>query len=159
MKVQNIMSTEAFSVGSEQSLHDAARLMWEHNCGSAPVVNEDNQVVGMVTDRDIAMAAYLNGSCLSDIPVSVAQSKEVVCCKPDDEIDDVQYKMRTYQLHRIPVIDSNSQAVGIVSLNDIACAYKAGTKGVKAQDISMTLAAICNPMKQLSSVPKSVASA
>lgn len=158
MKVENIMSTEVFCVGSAQSLNDAAQLMWEHNCGSAPVVDEDNQMVGMITDRDIAMAAYINGGSLSTIPVSVAQSKEIVCCKSDEEVDDIQYKMRTHQLHRIPVIDDHGQPVGIVSLNDIARAYKAGTKGLKAQDISTTLAAICSPMKKYSE-PSSVAAA
>ena len=158
MKVENIMSTEVFCVGSAQSLNDAAQLMWEHNCGSAPVVDEDNQMVGMITDRDIAMAAYINGGSLSSIPVSVAQSKEIVCCKSDDEVDDIQYKMRTHQLHRIPVIDDNGQPVGIVSLNDIARAYKAGTKGLKAQDISTTLAAICSPMTKYSD-PSSAAAA
>ena len=148
MKVQNIMTTEVFCVGSAQSLNDAAQLMWEHNCGSAPVVDEDNQMVGMITDRDIAMSAYINGGSLNTIPVSVAHSKQVVCCKSDDDINDIQYKMRTYQLHRIPVVDDKGHPVGIVSLNDIACAYKAGTRGLKAQDISNTMATICSPMKE-----------
>ena len=158
MKVRDIMTAEVFCVGSAQSLSDAARLMWEHNCGSAPVVDENNRMQGMVTDRDIAMAAYINGGSLNAIPVSVAQSKHIACCKPDDEIDDVQHMMQIHQVHRIPVVDSNCQPVGIVSLNDIACAYKAGTKGLKAQDISRTLAAICGPIKNYSG-PSSVVAA
>jgi len=58
VKVENIMTSTVFCVGSGQSLNEAAQLMWEHNCGSLPVVDEDNQIVGMLTDRDIAMAAY-----------------------------------------------------------------------------------------------------
>ena len=158
MKVQNVMTTEVFCVGAAQSLNDAAQLMWEHDCGSAPVVDEDNQMVGMITDRDIAMAAYINGGSLNAIPVSVAQSKQIVCCKSDDEIGDVQHLMQMHQVHRIPVVDDSGTPVGIVSLNDIACAYKAGTRGLKAQDISNTLAAICSPMKKYSG-PSSVAAA
>jgi CBS domain-containing protein len=156
MKVQNVMTTEVFCVGDAQSLQDAAHLMWEHDCGSAPVVDDDNQIMGMITDRDIAMAAYVNGGSLKAIPVSLVQSKQVVCCKSGDEIDDVQHLMQMNQVHRIPVIDDTGQPVGIVSLNDIACAFKAGTKGLKAQDISNTLAEICSPMKKFSA-PRSVA--
>jgi CBS domain-containing protein len=148
MKVQEIMATEVFCVVDEQSLKEAAKLMWEHDCGSAPVVDEDNLMVAMITDRDIAMAAYLNGGSLSAIPVALAQSDRVVCCKSDDEIDDVQHLMQMNQVHRIPVIDDRGHPVGIVSLNDIACAYKAGTEDLRAQDVSNTLAAICSPMKK-----------
>jgi CBS domain-containing protein len=158
VNVQNIMTTDVYCVGSTQSLNDAAQLMWEHNFGSAPVVDQYNQLVGVITDRDIAMAAYINGGSLNDIPVSVAQSQQVVCCKSDDEIDDVQHLMQKHQVHRIPVVDDKGQPVGIVSLNDIACAYKAGTRGLKARDISNTLAAICSPMKKYSG-PGSVAAA
>ena len=158
MKVQNIMTAEVLCVGSAQSLKEAAQLMWEHNCGSAPVVDGNDKIVAMVTDRDIAMAAYINGCSLDAIPLTIAQSKEVVCCKPDDEIDDVQHIMQMHQVHRIPVIDDDSRPVGIVSLNDVACAYKAGTKGLKAQDISKTLAAICSPVKKFSG-PSSVVAA
>lgn len=150
MKVQSLMTSKVYCVGNEQSLNDAAKLMWEHNCGSAPVVDRDNKVVGMITDRDIAMAAYINGNRLDAIPVSVAHSKHLVSCKVDDEMDDVQRMMQMHQMHRIPVLDKEGEAVGIVSLNDIACAQKAGVKGLRAQDVSDTLAAICGSIKKFS---------
>ena len=148
MKVQNLMTRKVYCVGKEQSLNDAAKLMWEHNCGSAPVVDQDNKVVSMITDRDIAMAAYINGNRLDAIPVSVAQSKHLISCQVDDEMDEVQRLMQTHQMHRIPVLDNKGEAVGIVSLNDIACAQKAGVKGLRAQDISDTLAAICGSIQK-----------
>lgn len=148
MKAQSIMTSNVFCVGSEKSLRDAAKLMWEHNCGSIPVVGEGNRLVSMITDRDIAMAAYLNGAPLETIPLSVAQSKQLVSCKPDDDIKDVQQMMQTYQKHRIPVVNKEGEPVGIISLNDIACALEAGVKGLKAQDISSTLAAICGSIKK-----------
>jgi len=158
MKVENIMTSTVFCVGSGQSLNEAAQLMWEHNCGSLPVVDEDNQIVGMLTDRDIAMAAYINGKTLSEIPVSTAHSQELVCCQKGDDISDVQHMMQGHQVHRIPVIGDGGEAIGIVSLNDLALAYKAGTRQIKAKDISDTLAAICGPSK-VAGTPTAVAAA
>ena len=148
MKVKNIMTARVFCVDANQTLGDAAHLMYERNCGSAPVVDDGEKIVGMVTDRDIAMAAYMNGGGLNSIPVSLAQSQPIVCCKSDDEIDDVQHLMQMNQVHRIPVINDDGQPVGIVSLNDIACAYKAGAEGLTSQDVSNTLAAICSPKRE-----------
>lgn len=150
MKVSNVMTRQVFCVGNEQSLNDAARLMWEHDCGSVPVVDEDNLVVGMITDRDIAMAAYTKGSRLADIPVADVRSQQLVCCKADEDISEVQHLMRGHQLHRIPVVDEKSKPVGIVSLNDLALACQAGRKGIKAKDVSDTMAAICASMQEKS---------
>jgi len=146
VKVQEVMTRNVFCIGDAQSLNDAAQLMWEHNCGSVPVVNEDRQVVAMITDRDIAMAAYTKGRCLADIPLDTAKSQQLVCCKPEDDIREVQHMMRTHQLHRIPVVDDKLQPVGIVSLNDIAGLCQSGSKQIKPKDVSDTLAAICGSM-------------
>ncbi|WOJ93113.1 CBS domain-containing protein [Congregibacter variabilis] len=148
MQVKNIMTARVFCVDATQSLGDAAHLMYERNCGSAPVVDDKDHIVGMVTDRDITMAAYMNGGSLNSIPVSLAQSQPIVCCKSDDEISDVQHLMQMNQVHRIPVINDDGQPIGIVSLNDIACAYKSGVEGVDPQDIGDTLAAICSPKRE-----------
>jgi CBS domain-containing protein len=89
MKVQDLMTKNVFCVAIDQSLNDAARLMWEHDCGCAPVVDGENHVVGMVTDRDIAMAAYINGNRLIDMPVSTTQSRELISCRPQDDLSTV----------------------------------------------------------------------
>lgn len=145
MKVQEIMSKAVFCVGINQSLNDAAQLMWEHNCGCAPVVDAHNQVIGMVTDRDIAMAAYFNGKALADIPVSDTQSRQLVCCGPQDKISDVEAMMQAHQVHRIPVTGERLEPLGIVSLNDIALACNNGIRGIRHKEVSETLAAICRP--------------
>lgn len=137
------MSREVFCVSTGQSLNDAAQLMWEKNCGCAPVVDSENHVVGMVTDRDIAMAAYIEGKRLVDIPLSTTQSRPLVSCASTDELKAVERMMQSHQVHRIPVIDESKRPVGIVSLNDIAMAYKAGNKDVKPKELSDTLSAIC----------------
>lgn len=151
MNVQEIMTKNVYCIGLEDSLNAAAQLMWEHDCGSVPVIGDEKQVVGMITDRDIAMAAYIRGDRLEDIPISSARSERLICCTVDDDIKDVQQLMQAYQVHRIPVVDDSGEPLGIISINDIACAYKGGTKGLQAKAISDTLAAICEPMKLTSS--------
>ena len=145
MKVQNIMSKDVYCVGENLSLNDAARLMWEHNCGCVPVVDEKNQVVGMLTDRDIAMAAYFNGGSLADIPVHATQFRQLVHCGPEDEVSDVEAMMQAHQIRRVPVVGENLEPLGVLSLNDIALACQNGVRGIKHKDVSDTLAAICRP--------------
>ena len=148
MKVAEIMTSDVFSVTQQQSLNEAAQLMWEHDIGSVPVLGDDNQVVAMLTDRDIAMASYLNGSRLDHIPVSIAESRQVVCCKPDDEMGTVENLMQENQIRRIPVIGESAELLGIVSLNDLACAYSTNGKTMKSKELSDTLAGICKHTPQ-----------
>jgi CBS domain-containing protein len=144
MKVQDLMTHNVVCVTSDQSLNDAARLMWEHNCGCVPVVDAENHVVGMLTDRDIAMSAYITGNRLADTPVSSAQSRQVVSCKPDNDLGTVEGLMQAHQVHRVPVVGDNHELVGIVSLNDLAVAYKSGVRSIKPKDLCNTLSAICS---------------
>ena len=144
MKAQEIMTTEVLTVNDDQTLNEAAQIMWEHDCGSVPVVSAENgNLVGMVTDRDIAMASYTRGACLFDIPVSAACSKNAIFVSVDDQIGNVEQCMQSNQIRRVPVVDENAKLVGIVSLNDIALASSYGRSGIGAKEVASTLAAIC----------------
>jgi CBS domain-containing protein len=144
MKVQELMTTKVVAITDRDTLNDAARLMWEHNCGCIPVLGADNgHLVSVITDRDIAMASYINEKCLSDIPVTVAHSRHAIVVRPQDDIVAVEKIMQSNQIRRVPVIDDASHVVGMVSLNDIAIASKVNRSGVSAEDVSNTLFAIC----------------
>jgi CBS domain-containing protein len=145
MKVQSIMSKDVFSVVTNQTLNEAAKVMWEHNCGCVPVVNEQNEAVGMLTDRDIAMASYINGKGLSDIPVTDVLSRDLISASPQDDISEVELKMQTHQVRRIPILGKNAELVGILSMNDIALACQDRGSSIKPKEVSDTLAAICRP--------------
>jgi CBS domain-containing protein len=119
MNVEKLMSKEVRSCSPHQSLADAARLMWERDCGSIPV-QEDDRVVGMVTDRDICMAAYFNGRSLQDIRIADAMSRELATCRPEDTVEAAEAMMKKAQVRRLPVTDASGRLVGILSLNDIA---------------------------------------
>jgi CBS domain-containing protein len=123
--------------------------MWDCDIGCLPVLDGTGQVVGMITDRDICMAAFTRGERLQDIPVSIAMAKEVLSCSPDATLVEAEEVMRSGQVRRLPVIDSDSCLVGIVSLNDLAllAEREIGRKNrdLSAQEVTATLAAICAP--------------
>ena len=143
MKVEELMTQPVFTVSHDQSLSDAAQLMWEQDIGWLPVLDKDNRIVATLTDRDIAMSAFLNGTALCDIPVIKAQSQSLITCNETDNVNTIEELMQANQIRRLPVMDDNDELVGIISLNDIAIAYQAGKKGLDAKRLSNTLASIC----------------
>ncbi len=118
MKVQDLMTRNVSVCRTDDSLSRAAQLMWECDCGSIPVVDASGSVCGMITDRDLSMAAYTQGLALQQIQVSSAMSPELYFCSPADTIEDVEALMRRYQVRRAPVIDSTG-LVGIISIGDL----------------------------------------
>jgi CBS domain-containing protein len=138
MKVADLMTKNVACIGTEDKLGSAAQLLWEHDCGALPVRRADGKVVGMITDRDICMAAWSRGLAPDAITVADAMSTQLVGCSAHDSITDVESRMRSNQLRRLPVLDEGGQLVGIISLADLA--RQAGNNGVEG-----TLAGICMP--------------
>jgi CBS domain-containing protein len=120
MRVAQLMSQPVFTCSVNDSLNDAARLMWEHDCGAVPVVDGDGKVVGIVTDRDVCMAAYTQGERLGVLPVVSAMAKQVFCCRPDDSLEKAQAVMGEQQIRRLPVVDAENRPLGMLSLNDLS---------------------------------------
>jgi CBS domain-containing protein len=148
MKVQELMSTRLLTCRSDETLNRAAQIMWEFDCGVVPVVDEESRVVGMLTDRDICMAAYTQGRPLWQIPVAAACSKGARACTVNDTLQTAEATMRTAQLHRIPVVDHDGKICGILSLSDLAQhAHKPRhvADGLSYESIASTLAAISRP--------------
>lgn len=150
MNVGDIMTRAVRRCGLEESMDRAARLMWEGDCGVLPVVDEGGRVVGVLTDRDICMAAYTSGRPLTQIPVSVAASRKVVSVRESDSVDRAEELMREHRVRRLPVLDRDGRLAGVVSLNDLARELRGGRKhdALSADGIAKTLAAICAPRQQ-----------
>lgn len=146
MKVEQLMTSNVETCGPEDSLEVAAKIMWERDCGFVPVIDGDRHVQGVITDRDICIAAYTKGERLQDITVRTAMAHEVYCCRSDDSVFTVEELMREAQVRRVPVIDEMERLVGVVSLGDIAReAWRdrhAIRQQVTAGEIASTLAAI-----------------
>jgi len=151
MKIEEIMQRNVSVCRRDDSLNIAAKVMWENDCGCVPVItsNGNGAVIGMLSDRDICMAAYTQGKSLADIPVTVAMAHSVLTCKPSDDLALAEAMMREARIHRIPVVDNNGAVVGIVSLTDIArnaLSIGDGKVALGTQaEVTRTLAAICEP--------------
>src|SRR6266540_373276 len=94
MKVQDVMTSEVKSCRPETNLAEAAAMMLDYDCGALPVVNNENKVVGMITDRDIAIAAATKARLASEIPVSEVISRKVCFATPDEDIHTALKTMR-----------------------------------------------------------------
>src|SRR5271170_7702144 len=86
MKVKDVMSHSVRTCFMSDNLAAAAQLMWEHDCGCVPVLNDHAQVVGMITDRDVCMTVFFHGVLMSEIRVSAAMSKQLFVCTLDDDL-------------------------------------------------------------------------
>jgi CBS domain-containing protein len=147
MKVEDLMSKDVMTIRPHETANEAARLMWECDCGAVPVVDENRRVVGIVTDRDICMAAYTQGRPLYHIQVEAAMTRDPRTCSPDDPIDAAEAIMQQSQVRRLPVVDDYNTIVGILSLNDIAVRARRDVisrrKTIDPKAVIETLGAIC----------------
>ena len=155
MDVSQIMNTKVQACSSSETAARAAQIMWDNDCGAVPVIDERSQVKGIVTDRDLCMAAYTTGRPLHEIPVMSAMSRELFTVTPRDPLSAVQRLMREKQIRRLPVIEAG-RLVGVISLSDIARrAGSSGTRGdseLSAARITETLGAISEPHAPAQSV-------
>jgi CBS domain-containing protein len=147
MKVQELMTRDVRTCRPQQMLNEAARAMWEGDIGCVPVVDEQGKVVGMITDRDICMAAYTKGRPISAIPIESVMTKQVVSCQPGDDLATAERLMQKAEVRRLPVVRLDGRLDGILSLNDLALQAArertAKVRAVGAEEVAATLAAIC----------------
>lgn len=143
MKIASLVHSDVATCTIHDHLDRAAQLMWDRDVGCLPVIDDQGHVAGMITDRDVCMAAYTQGAPLSAISVTTAMAKRVFTCTPSDEVAAVERVMSEYQIRRMPVIDDQGHPIGIISLNDLARASAAGK--VAPNEITATLAAVTAP--------------
>lgn len=122
MKVQDVMTRSVVTCGAEDSLHDAARTLWERDLGCLVVVGNDGRPMAMLTDRDICMAAFTTGKPLHELRVAGAMSKQVTTCRASEDTAAVATRMGKHGVRRLPVLDASGNLVGIVGLGDLAAA-------------------------------------
>jgi CBS domain-containing protein len=150
MKVRDLMTTDVKSCREYCTLNSAAQTMWEYDIGCVPIVDHENRVIGMLTDRDVCMSVYIQGVPLTAASVTSAMSKQVFFCHPQDDIASVERLMREKQIHRVPVVDAEGRLAGIISLNDIAREAAQESRAKKSREVSDaevtgTMASVCAP--------------
>lgn len=118
MKVKDIMSNDIACIKSEDCIEKAAQLMKQHNVGSIPVC-EQKEIIGIVTDRDIALRCTAEGCDCKNHKVCEIMSKEPIVGSPDMDVNDAVRIMGERQIRRLPIVD-NKNLIGIVALGDIS---------------------------------------
>jgi CBS domain-containing protein len=118
MKVSEAMTREVRLVTPDKTIREAAGLMAEMDIGALPV-EENDRLVGMITDRDISVRAVAQGRG-PDTPVREVMSGEIKYCFDDQSIDEVTQNMGDLRVRRLPVVNRQKRLVGILSLGDLA---------------------------------------
>ena len=150
MKVSELMSSPAQTCAPQESCHAAAQIMWEHDCGCVPVTDDERRLVGVITDRDIAMAAHLTGNALGRIPVGQVMGPRAISVDRDASVHDALEAMADAQILRLPVVDDGRHVVGVLALSDAVLA----TPGSKdADDAIRTVAAIAKRRNARVTIP------
>jgi CBS domain-containing protein len=134
MKISEVMTRDVRLSEPTQTIREASRLMAEMDAGIMPV-REGDRLVGMITDRDIAVRAVAEGKG-PDTPIREVMTEEVKYCFEDDDTDAVERNMADIQVRRLPVLNRDKRLVGIVSLGDLAVNDKAAKVGAAMAGIS-----------------------
>jgi CBS domain-containing protein len=121
------------------TLHEAARLMWDRDVGCLPVVDDERRLLGILTDRDIAMSAFARDQRLGEIPATVAMADQVYSCSAEDPLELAAHMMRERGVRRLPVLDEAGRVIGILSLDDLAAAASSADS---SRAVAATLATV-----------------
>jgi CBS domain-containing protein len=140
MQVKEIMTRTVATCRPETNLGAAIEIMWDRNCGILPVVNAENTVVGVVTDRDLCIALGTRNRLAGDITVGEVASGKLIFCRPDDDIHRVLVLMAEARVRRLPVINEKGAIEGILSIDDVLLHSEMGRFGT-APEISFDEAA------------------
>lgn len=142
--VATVMTADVKTCAPGDSLHRAAQVMWDADCGAVPVVAAGGKLLGILTDRDICMASFTQSRPLSSIQVDSVMSQVLHTCSTNDPLQRVIELMSSKQVRRVPVVRENDLLIGIVALSDIARYLRARSgKNVNAYaKLGLTLSAV-----------------
>ena len=137
MRVKECMCKKVVRATSDTTINEIAKLMKENDVGCIPICNPENNVVGLITDRDIIIRSVATNKNCSQTKASDVMSTNVIKITPDTELDDAQKTMSINQVKRLPVIENN-QIVGILSVGDLA-----KNQHVSSFEVGQTVEKIC----------------
>lgn len=134
MKVCELMTERPMRCYPSDSVNRAAQIMWDHACERVPVVDWVDALIGVISDRDVAMAAYTQGKRLAEINVTSATPGHVLCCEGDCSAEIALAIMREHALKSLPIIDKAGKLIGTVALETLrrACAPSATANAARA---------------------------
>ena len=135
MKIRHAMHQGVAWVGPDEPVADIARRMRREDIGAIPV-GENDRLIGMVTDRDIAVRGVANGDVVDNLTARDVMTDGVIWCRADDDIEEAAELMQARRIRRLPVIDENRRLVGMVSLGDLSHAADNGVTAEVARAVS-----------------------
>ena len=136
MKIAEVMTREVELTSPDATLQQAAKTMADDDLGFLPV-GENDRMVGMITDRDIAVRAVAKGRDPTTTKVREVMTDRVLYCFEDEDVDKAAESMSREQIRRLPIVDRRKRLVGVVSLGDIALKHNTGKAG-------KTLSSVCH---------------
>jgi CBS domain-containing protein len=149
MKIEHLMTGDVRTCGPNDNLSLVAQAMWDGDCGCLPVVDAERRVVGMITDRDVCMAAHLRGTPLWGITVAEVMAKVVYACRATEKISAAVDLMTEHRLRRLPVVDEQGRLAGLITLGSLAHSAAGKDKKkhsrVDSKDVAALLNAITSP--------------
>lgn len=145
MRAQDLMTMSPACVTPDDEIRKVAQIMDDNDCGCLPVVDagDNRRVVGVITDRDIAIRGVAKGKGPTT-KVAELMTHDALCCLPDDEIAAVERVMTDKQVRRVVIVDDDGYCVGIVSQADIARAAKASSE-ISDSDVAHVVERISEP--------------
>jgi len=144
MRIHEVATRDAKWCDRETDLAAAAKIMWDDDCGAVPVLDEQRRVVGMITDRDICIAAATRSTSPANIRVHEIMSERVRACHPHDDVRAALKAMGEQRVRRLPIVDEQQRLVGIISLNDLVlhAGYRRDA-GIQGDEFIDAMKAIC----------------
>lgn len=142
VSVADLMTKEVVTCHVGDALSGVGQLMWDKDVGVVVVVDDQNKPVAMVTDRDIAMAAYTTGLALSQIGGEVCMSKCLVTCNVDADATHVAALMSGHRIRRVPVVGIQGELVGLVGIGDLARAARIANSNYEPVHVASVVSAI-----------------
>lgn len=137
MNVNDVMCEEVACCQSGQSLELVAGLMLDSDCGSIPVTDDDGKAIGMITDRDITIAAAARHKALWELQASdLCNNSNIYTCCETDDIRTALNTMIAERVRRLPVLDGEGCVTGMLSIDDIVAYAERGIRGAGSPDLS-----------------------
>jgi CBS domain-containing protein len=143
-RVADLMQRDVASCRPYEPLNTVGRLMWDRDVGVVVIVDEQQRPLSMITDRDLAMAAYTQGTNLANIGTRTCVSQRLVTCSAEGSAADALALMQLNRIRRLPVVDTGGKLVGILGFGDLtkAASNKKLKTGLKVTDLASTLSKI-----------------
>lgn len=118
MKVRDVMTPNPIACEAASTLRMVAAVMLSNDCSAVPILRS-GEVLGIVTDRDIACRAVARGWNASEVPAAAVMSAQLVAIHPEEPVEEAARLMKENQIHHLPVIDSEGALVGIIAQSDL----------------------------------------